>query len=148
MATTGAKHIVLYDDGCPMCTFQMRGLTWLDWLNVIRLMPLSDSGAAALAGGLTREDLLEAIHCVTPAGRIYRGARAIRFLGMRIPLLIPLSLVMWVPGVIWIAEMVYGVVSRHRQLLSRVLGCREACAIMPVREREADLNLSAEPQDS
>jgi len=40
--------------------------------------------------------------------------------------------------VIWIAEWVYGGVSRNRHLLSRVFGCKSACAIMPQREREGD----------
>ena len=33
------KHIVLYDGECPMCIFQMKVLSWLDW-----------RGALALAG--------------------------------------------------------------------------------------------------
>ncbi|MDB6151821.1 MAG: putative thiol-disulfide oxidoreductase, partial [Chthoniobacteraceae bacterium] len=36
------QHIVLYDDQCPLCTFQMRLLSWLDWLNCLALVPLSD----------------------------------------------------------------------------------------------------------
>lgn len=117
----------------------MKVLTWLDWLNVVRLMPLSNSEAAQIAPQLTRDDLLEAIHCVTPERRVYRGARCIRFVGMRMPLLVPLALVLWIPGVIWIAEKIYAWVSRNRHLLSRLFGCKEACAVMPARKREKDL---------
>ena len=132
-------YIVLYDDQCPMCTFQMKVLTWLDWFNVLRLMPLSHPEATPIAPQLKREDLLEAIHCVTPKKRIYRGARCIRFVGMRLPLLVPLALFLWIPGVIWIAEKIYAWVSRNRHLLSRIFGCKEACAVMPARKREKDL---------
>ena len=132
-------YIVLYDDQCPLCTFQMKVLTWLDWFNVVQLMPLSHPDAARIAPQLTREDLLEAIHCVTPAGTIYRGARCFRFVGMRMPLLMPLALFLWIPGVIWIAEKVYAWISRRRYLLSRLFGCKEACAVMPARKREKDL---------
>ena len=133
------KHyFVLYDDECPMCTFQMKVLSWLDWLNVFALTPLSDARAKEIAPQLKREDLLEAIHCVTPEGRVYRGARCIRFVGMRLPLLVPLALFLWFPGVIWVAEIVYRWVSRNRYLLSRVFGCKEACSIMPQRERKQD----------
>ena len=131
-------HIVLYDDACPMCTFQMKLLSWLDWRGVLALMPLSDPRAREIAPQLTREDLLEAIHCVRPDGRIYRGARAIRFLGMRLPLLVPVALFLWIPGVIFLAEMAYRWVSRNRLVLSRVFGCKEACAILPKRAREQD----------
>jgi predicted DCC family thiol-disulfide oxidoreductase YuxK len=131
-------HTVLYDDECPMCTFQMRLLTWLDWLNCLRLVPLSSNEATAMAPKLTRADLLEAIHCITPAGRIYRGARCIRFVGMRLPLLVPLAIFLWVPGIIWIAERIYMWISRNRHLISRLFGCKGACSLMPVRERESE----------
>ena len=132
------QHIVLYDGECPMCVFQMKMLSWLDWFGVLALVPLSDPRAQEIAPQLTREDLLEAIHCVTPEGHIYRGARAIRFVGMRLPLLIPVALFMWIPGVILIAEIVYRWVSQNRQLLSRVFGCKDACAILPAKKREQD----------
>jgi predicted DCC family thiol-disulfide oxidoreductase YuxK len=131
-------HIVLYDDQCPLCTFQMKLLSWLDWRNSLALLPLSDPKAAEIAPQLNREDLLEAIHCVTPEGKIHRGARALRFVGMRLPLMIPLALFLWIPGVIWIAEIAYQWISRHRLVLSRLFGCKDACAILPKRSREQD----------
>ena len=113
----------------------MKVLTWLDWFHVVTLVPISDSKAQEIAPQLGREQLMEAIHCVAPDGRIYRGARALRFLGMRMPLLLPLALILWLPGVIWIAEKVYMWISRHRYLLSRIFGCKQACAILPERKR-------------
>ena len=132
------KHTVLYDDECSLCTFQMKVLGWLDWRNVLALTPLSGPRAHEVAPQLGREELQEAIHCVTPEGRIYRGARAIRFLGMRLPLLVPVALFLWLPGVIFLAEIAYRWISRNRLLLSRVFGCKGACAVMPVRKREQD----------
>jgi predicted DCC family thiol-disulfide oxidoreductase YuxK len=132
------QHIVLYDGECPMCTFQMKVLSWLDWFHTLALVPLSDERAYQIAPQLTREDLLEAIHCVTPQGRVYRGARAIRFVGMRLPLLVPVALFLWIPGVIQIAEIVYQYISRNRLVLSRVFGCKGACTILPARKREQD----------
>lgn len=132
------QHVLLYDDGCPMCTFQMKILSWMDWFNALALVPLSDERAQQIAPSLTREDLHEAIHCVTPEGRIYRGARAIRFIGMRLPFLIPVALFLWLPGVIYIAEIIYQWISRNRLLLSRVFGCKDACSILPAKRREQD----------
>ncbi len=132
------QHLVLYDDECPLCTFQMKVLTWLDWLNVAALVPLSSERAREVAPQLDRETLLAAMHVVTTDGRIYRGARCIRFLSLRMPLLFPLALFLWVPGVIWIAEQVYQLVANNRHMLSRVFGCKDACAIMPKRQREQD----------
>lgn len=134
--TATSTHILLFDGDCPMCTFQMRVLTWLDWFNVVSLVPIADPRAQAVAPTLTREHLLEAVHCVTAEGRIHRGARCIRFVGMRMPLLVPVALVLWIPGVIWVAERIYMWVSRNRHLLSRLFGCKDACAILPARKRE------------
>ena len=128
-------HCVLYDDGCPLCTFQMRLITWLDWFHRLRLVPISDPRAAVLAPGLTPEALQEAIHCVTPQGVVHRGARCIRFVSARMPLAWPLALVLWIPGVIWVAERVYQWISRNRHLLSRWFGCQGACTLLPARTR-------------
>lgn len=132
------QHLVLYDDECPLCVFQMKLLTWLDWLHVSALVPLSSERAREVAPQLDRETLRAAMHVVTAKGAIHRGARCIRFLSLRMPLLVPLGLFLWVPGVIWIAEHVYQLIANNRLVLSRIFGCKDACAIMPKREREQD----------
>ena len=132
------RHVVLYDDGCPLCTFQMRVLTWLDWAGALSLIPLSNESATRLAPHLSRHDLQEAIHCIAQDGRIHRGARCIRFVGMRLPLLIPVAIFLWIPGVIQVAEIFYQWISRNRLLLSRLFGCKGACAILPARPRAQD----------
>ena len=132
------QHLVLYDDECPLCTFQMKVLTWLDWLNVAALVPLSSDQARQVAPQLDRETLRAAMHVVTAEGAIHRGARCIRFLSLRMPLLFPLALILWIPGVIWLAEHVYQLIAKNRYVLSRVFGCKDACAIMPARRREQD----------
>ena len=137
-----ATHIVLYDGECSFCTFQMRALTWLDWCNTVSFVPNADPQVAALAPRLTRTDLDEAIHCVAKDGKIYRGARCLRFIGMRMPLAVPGALVLWFPGVIYLAEICYRWISRNRQLISRVFGCKGACAIMPARPRANEPGVS------
>lgn len=127
------RHLVLFDGDCSFCTFQMKLLTWLDWCNCLRLAPISDPEAVRYASGVTPDALFEAMHVVVRDGRIYRGARCIRFVGLRLPLLVPAALVLWIPGVIHFAEWVYRHVSRNRHLLSRWFGCKEACAILPSR---------------
>jgi predicted DCC family thiol-disulfide oxidoreductase YuxK len=130
-----ATHVVLYDGECSLCTFQMRVVTWLDWFNTVSLIPMADPRAYEIAPQLTPTDLHEAIHCVAKDGRISRGARCLRFVGMRMPLAVPFAILLWVPGVLFIAEIFYRWISRNRYILSRVFGCKEACAIMPARKR-------------
>jgi predicted DCC family thiol-disulfide oxidoreductase YuxK len=129
---------VLFDDECSLCTFQSRVISWLDWFNTVKMVPISIPNVLEIAPGLTRTDLQEAIHCVSPNGRIHRGARCIRHISLRMPLAIPIAIVLWIPGVIYIAEIVYRRVSRNRHLLSRLFGCKNACALLPERRRESD----------
>ncbi|MBM3823307.1 MAG: DUF393 domain-containing protein [Verrucomicrobia bacterium] len=128
-----ARHLVLYDGDCSFCTFQMKLLTWLDWFHCLRLAPISDPEAVQYARGVTPDALFEAMHVVVRDGAIHRGARCIRFVSLRLPLLIPVGLLLWIPGVILIAEWVYKHVSRNRHLLSRWFGCKDACTLLPSR---------------
>jgi len=141
-SSSPATHVLLYDDHCPLCSFQMRMLTWLDWFNLLSMLPLSHDRAEEVGRGLKREDLLEAIHCVTRKGQVHRGARALRFIGLRMPALVPMALFLWVPGVIAVAEVAYKTVSRNRHLLSRMFGCKSACSVLPARERANERELS------
>ena len=59
------------------------------------------------------------------------------------PLAVPVALVLWIPGVIWIAERVYSWVSRHRHLLSRWFGCKEACVLLPQRRRANEVEIGS-----
>ena len=115
----------------------MRVLTWLDWFGTLSLIPLSDNCAAGLAPQISRQDLQEAIHCIAGDGRIHCGARCIRFVGMRLPLLVPVALFLWIPGIIQIAEIFYQWISRNRLVLNRLFGCKGApapsCPPVPVR---------------
>jgi predicted DCC family thiol-disulfide oxidoreductase YuxK len=128
-----ATDVLLYDDGCAMCAFQTRLLKKLDWGHAIDLMPMSSPEAATLAPQLTPQDLHEAMHCVTPSGKVYRGAAAFRHFGVRMPLLWPLALLLWLPGMMWIAERAYAAISRNRYVLSRFFGCGSACAVHAVK---------------
>jgi predicted DCC family thiol-disulfide oxidoreductase YuxK len=132
------RHTVLYDGGCPMCIFQMKVLSRLDWFGVFALVPSADPQARAIAPQLPHEDLQAAIHCVTAEGRVYQGARALRFMGMRLPLLVPVAILLWIPGMIFLADIVYRWVSRNRLQLSRAFGCKDSCAIPPARKQPQD----------
>ena len=134
MENSKATNIVIYDDQCSLCVAQTRLLNRLDWFHAIRFQAISDPHSTQLSLRVQREDLLAAIHCLTKDGRIYRAARCFRFIAMRIPLLAPLALLLWIPGMIWIAERIYNRIARNRYFLSRFFGCKEACEISLARK--------------
>jgi len=96
------KTRVIYDETCPFCVRWVRRLQRLDWLHRLEFV----QGGAGL----------EAVRCITPRGRVHRGARAFRALGLRVPLLAPLALLLWVPGFTHIAEVAYRWISEHRRV--------------------------------
>lgn len=126
---TPSKNLLLFDDQCGMCAAQMRWLARLDWFQTIRMMPISDHETAQVAPQISMDNLQEAIHCVTPGGHVYRGASAIRHVGRKVPLLAPLAVLMWIPGVMFLADRVYGLIARNRYVISRVFRCGDSCAV-------------------
>lgn len=122
-----------------LCSFQVKLLTWLDWFGTTRMVPFEHPEAAPYTAGIDRAELSAAIHCVRPPDRLWKGARALRRIGAGMPLLWLPVLLLWIPGIIWLAEIVYAWVSRRRLTLSKVFGCEGACTIMPERQRSDDV---------
>ncbi len=121
------QHIVLYDDECPMCIFQMKVLSWLDWFGVLALVPLSDPRAQEIAPQLDARGFAGG-DPLRDAGRARSIAARGRFVlsecGCRCSC--RWRLFLWIPGVILIAEIVYQWVSRQSaaaQPRLRLQGC-------------------------
>jgi predicted DCC family thiol-disulfide oxidoreductase YuxK len=134
VAAQGARAVVIYDGKCPMCTFQSRFIGYADFLHRLEMLPAQDARVQALAPHLTYADLMSAMHVVTPERKIHRGARAIRYIAARLPLLWPLCILLWIPGAIYLSEFIYRIVSRNRYVLSKVFGCKTACAVLPKKK--------------
>jgi len=133
------RPLLLYDAGCPLCTFQSRLLSWLDWFGTVRLVPFDHPAAAPFVAGIDPHELSAAIHLVGVDGRVRKGVRALRLAGLRMPALAPLAAALWIAGVVDVAEWCYDFVSGRRQTLSRIFGCESACRIMPTHRRPGDV---------
>jgi predicted DCC family thiol-disulfide oxidoreductase YuxK len=115
------RDVVLYDGDCGFCSRWMVWVKRLDWLGRFDLLSLHSPLAGLAAPGISSADLMEAMHCITPGGVVYRGAHAVRHIALRLPLGIPLGLLLWIPGIMPLAEKGYAMVSRRRH------GSVEAC---------------------
>ena len=133
-----SRHILFYDSDCPFCNFQVRALARMAWFNKVEFVPSKNFHQLRLGVHIDDNDLNQAIHCVTPNKDVYRGARAIRFLGLRMPILIPLSLLMWFPGMIIISDRIYKLISRNRYFLSRFVGCKDNCSLGFSEKKNSD----------
>lgn len=120
-----------------MCQAQMRWLRRLDWFQALELTPISSVDPATLPPGVTPESLREAMHVISANGQCRTGARGVRHLALRVPLLAPWALLMWIPGMIHVADWVYRRVASNRYVLSRFFGCSDSCQILSHAERNS-----------
>lgn len=115
-----AKHQVLYDDTCGLCRCQMRWLVRLDWLHSFEIVPISSFAERAPPSGITREALEQSMHVMARDGTIHCGAHAVRFIALRLPLSLPLGLLLCLPGMPALAGILYQYISRHRHAWSLI----------------------------
>ncbi len=117
-------HItVLYDGRCGLCRRSVFGLTVVNSLGRLSFTDLRDTVArAAAAPDLALEDLEREMHVRLPNGRTTSGFFGFRTLAWHIPLLWPIVLGLYVPGVPWIGKKVYARVAARRRRCSHE-GC-------------------------
>lgn len=109
-----SKHRVFYDSDCPFCVRQVNWLARLDWAGRFRWVPASSPEGIQLAARLAPGALAAAVHCVSPTHSVCQGARCLRWVALRLPLLAPFALVLWLPGMLPLAEAGYRWVARNR----------------------------------
>jgi predicted DCC family thiol-disulfide oxidoreductase YuxK len=119
---TADRHrlTVLYDADCGVCRLTVRALRTLDWRRRLAFMPLQRFTGTA-PGDPTRRRLLWALHVRDGRGRWYRAGDAMVRIASELPVLVPLSIIGWVPGMSRLVEWAYRLVADHRHLISRVL---------------------------
>ena len=125
----GKSWVVYYDGECGFCTLSVRALSLADFFRVVTWTPYQE--VAEPPAGLTWEDLDAAAYLEVRKGlsesgtgpeeerRLYRGFYAFRMLTLRLPPLIPLALLLWLPGVNRLGEPAYEWVAANRYRISR-----------------------------
>lgn len=126
----GKRRWVLYYDGeCGFCTLSVKALALADFFRAVTWTAYQD--LAEPPDGLTWEDLDAAAFLEIREGspgsgeglaegpRLYRGFYAFRVLALRLPPLMPLVLLLWLPGVNHLGEWAYRWVAANRYRISR-----------------------------
>ena len=124
------KRWVLYYDGeCGFCTLSVRVLAIADFFHVVTWTAYEELPQPPQ--GLTWEDLDAAAYLEVRKGssgsgermeegrKLYRGFYAFRMLALRLPPLMPLVLLLWLPGVNRLGEWAYRWVAANRFRISR-----------------------------
>lgn len=126
-AVQAGRTAILYDGLCPLCIRTMAVVDVLDAGRRLEYVDLEADWAKVRerAPALTRDDVLAAMHVVTPAGQVYRGFDGFRALAGVTPALRPFAPLLYVPPVPPIGRRVYGWIAAHRP---RRL-CRDVCEL-------------------
>ena len=121
-------HIV-YDGRCGLCQRSMRSLAARDARKVFRFVDLHSVDVTTMHPSLTREACLDALHVVTPRGRVLQGFFAFRHVWARSPWTAWLVPALYVPGVPLIGRTVYRWVARRRYRLASAARPTGSCAL-------------------
>ena len=125
----GKSWVLYYDGECGFCTVSVRVLAFADFFRVVTWTAYQELPAPP--AGLAWEDLDAAAYLEVRKGssesggrpeeerRLHRGFYAFRMLTLRLPLLIPLALLLWLPGVNRLGEWAYEWVAANRYRISR-----------------------------
>ena len=132
MSDIASTLVVIYDGDCGFCTataawVQRHDLHWR-----LDLRPIADVSEVR-GHHFARDDLEREMHVVDAHGVVLRGFRAWRAIARELPVLRPLSPLLWLPGVRVVGDRVYAWVAGHRALISRWCGLDRdaACSASP-----------------
>jgi len=121
---TPAEATLLYDGDCGFCRWSADAVLRLDRRRRLRMLALQSEEASGLLPGMSQERRMSSWHLVAADGRVWSGGSAIAPLLRRLPGGRPAAAVAdaFPNG----TDRAYTWVSRHRELLGRMLG-RRAC---------------------
>jgi predicted DCC family thiol-disulfide oxidoreductase YuxK len=109
--------VVLYDGHCQFCTAQVKNLIALARWGAVEAVDFQEPGVLERFPGLTHEACMQAMHLVTPDGRVYRGFEAaVRAVATR-PLIGRLALIYYLPGIRQLCDWLYARIAASRYRL-------------------------------
>jgi predicted DCC family thiol-disulfide oxidoreductase YuxK len=128
-------NVVLFDGQCRFCTASVRSLVRFDWLGKLAYLSLHDPQVAVDYPDLSYEQMMREMHVVDQQGRRYGGAAALRFVFLRLPLLVPVGLCMHVPGTLPLWQFLYRVIAERRYRFGRLEACEGGTCSLHHRPR-------------
>ena len=123
--------ILLYDGDCAFCCKSVGILKRLDWLRRLQYQNCRETEKLPTSAvPLSPDLLLEQMHLLTPDRKyVYRGFRAFRWMAWRLPLLLAIAPLLYIPGVPKIGQRIYLWIARNR---FRLVPCEHGeCKVPP-----------------
>ena len=108
------KPIIAYDNTCEFCTSAKLDIEKIDRKKKLKWIGISNFNYKKYK--LKKKDLLEEMYLIDNK-KVYKGYYAWKQISKKIPLMYPFYLISLIPGVDFIGDKVYKVISRHRYKL-------------------------------
>lgn len=125
--TPPIKSVVLFDGACKFCVAQMKKLIALARPGAIETIDFQQPGALTAFPGITYEACMQAMHLITPEGKVYRGFEAaVQAVATR-PVLGKLAYAYYLPGLRWLFDRSYAFVAAHRYRIMGKTIAAEGC---------------------
>jgi predicted DCC family thiol-disulfide oxidoreductase YuxK len=124
-----AELAVLYDGACRLCRASVARVRRIDPHGRLELLDLHDASVAVRFPQVNFEEAMRVMQAVDPRGRVYSGVDAWARIGLALP---GWKLVAWlllVPGIHFLAQLVYGWIARNRYRWNREACEDGTCAI-------------------
>lgn len=103
---------MIFDGSCGFCRKWVQRVQRWDRGQRLAYLPYQDAAAPDVAGR-SRDALAQAAHLVRPDGEVFAGAAAARELLRYLPGGGAARAVLWLPGVMGVAERVYAWIARN-----------------------------------
>lgn len=121
---------IFYDDECPLC---LRTKFILKHFDVFGKLDFKSVQKHALKykqlKSIEFESLLNSMHAIDRNDRVFEGVDVYKRIGLKLPLLFPIGTVLFIPGVTFLANKVYGLIANNR-VIERCNA--ENCGFLPV----------------
>jgi predicted DCC family thiol-disulfide oxidoreductase YuxK len=117
------KYVVLFDGQCQFCQAQVRNLLALARPGTLDAQSFQEPGVLDRFPGITHAACMEAMHLVTPDGRVYKGFEAVVQAIATRPILGKAAYVYYLPGLRWLCDRLYALIAANRY---RLMGKRVA----------------------
>jgi predicted DCC family thiol-disulfide oxidoreductase YuxK len=114
---------VLFDGSCSLCRASVARVRPFDPNRHIEFLDLHDPSSIRRFPNVDREEAMRSMQAVDKQGHIYTGADAWAHIGLQLPGWNLVAWILLVPGVRWMARIIYGWIARNRYRWNQ-----EACA--------------------
>ena len=113
------RDVLIYDGDCRFCTAQVGRLARWDRSGRLAFVSLHDPEVGRRWPDLTHDQLMKEMVLIDKQGQRHAGAKAFRYLSIRLPPLWPTALLMHIPGTSRLWQWLYRYVAKYRYLAGR-----------------------------